>query len=138
MSPEHLLWPVMAQVALTLVVYVRLAAVKRRALASGSVDLERRGLHADAWPDDVLKVSNNLRNQFESPMLFYALVLVALVGGAVNTVAVVFAWAFVTCRLVHFYIHTGPNTQPWRFRAFTAGIVCLGGLLVVCARSLIV
>ena len=68
-------WPVLVQVLMTLLIYVRLIKVKIREMRAGKVDMERRGLHEDAWPDSVLLINNNIRNQFELPVLFYVVCL---------------------------------------------------------------
>ena len=64
---ELILLPLLAQVLLTILVYVALAVAKSRAVKRGQVDPERRALHADAWPESVQKINNNIRNQFEVP-----------------------------------------------------------------------
>ncbi|MCE3286031.1 MAG: hypothetical protein K0R70_2287, partial [Steroidobacteraceae bacterium] len=71
MSSSAMLLPVCAQVLLTLAVYVLLSVAKARALAQGEVNVARRGLYDDAWPESVVKINNNIRNQFEVPVLFY-------------------------------------------------------------------
>ena len=55
------------QILLTITVYVALVVAKSRAIQAGQVDLARRALHADAWPESVQKINNNIRNQFEVP-----------------------------------------------------------------------
>ncbi len=132
MNIAWLIAPVLIQILLSIVLYIQLAAVKFRAVKAGDADRKRTALHADGWPDYVLKVNNNIRNQFETPVLFYVLVVMAIVLGVVNTWSAIFAWAFVVSRLVHAYIHTSNNVVRHRLRAFTLGIVALVGLLAVC------
>ena len=72
---KAIFWPVLVQVLMTLLIYVRLIKVKVREMRAGKVDMERRGLHEDAWPDSVLLINNNIRNQFELPVLFYVVCL---------------------------------------------------------------
>ena len=53
MSTRNLIFvPVLVQVLLTLLIYVRLIKVKIREMKAGNVNMERRGLHEDAWPDE--------------------------------------------------------------------------------------
>ncbi len=47
------------------------------------MDLTLTALDNDAWPDEVRKVSNNIRKQFQVPVLFYVLVLALYVLGYV-------------------------------------------------------
>ena len=71
MDSKLILWPVLAHVLLVCVLYLRLKSVKSAAVRAGTVDLKRRALDSDAWPDEVRQVSNNIRNQFEAPTMFY-------------------------------------------------------------------
>lgn len=117
--------PVVGQVVLTLGVYVLLARAKSRAVRSGEVDEARRALYEDAWPESVVKVNNNIRNQFELPVLFYVLATVLWLLGAAGGFAVLVAWLFFLSRLVHAYIHLGSNYVPYRRKAFMFGAAML-------------
>ena len=121
MSGDLIFWPVAVHMLLTMAVYVRLINVKVRELKAGKVDMPRRGLHEDAWPDSVLQINNNLRNQFELPVLFYAVCIVLWGLDAVGVIALVLAWLFVLSRIVHTWIHLGSNYIPNRRRVFTVG-----------------
>ena len=109
---------------------------KKRALKNGQVDLKKTALDNDAWPDDVLKVSNNIRNQFQVPVLFYVLCFMFYVLDAVTVVALSLAWIFVLSRVVHAYIHMGANFVPARFSAFTIGFVVMVLMLIQLASVL--
>jgi hypothetical protein len=93
--------PVIIQVFLTLFVYLRLMQVKKRAAKEGRVDRVRIALRDDAWPDYVIQVNNNIRNQFELPVLFYLLATVLWLLDAVHGVAIAAATVFVVSRIVH-------------------------------------
>ncbi len=129
--------PVLIQILLTIIVFVALGIVKSRAVKLGLVDLEKRALHPDAWPDSVLKVSNNINNQFETPVLFYALALMLWAMNAVDAFALIFAWGFVVTRIVHAYIHTGSNIVPIRRMVFSIGCVFLLLLTLLCFKSVL-
>jgi hypothetical protein len=121
--------PVLGQVFLTLVLYIALAVAKTRAIKSGQVDLDRRALHGDAWPESVLKINNNIRSQFEVPVLFYVVSIVLWLLGAAGLFAQSLAWLFLTSRVAHAYIHTGSNYIPTRLAVFKFG--CLVVLLML-------
>lgn len=135
MNAEWIFWPVLAQLLLTFWVFVLLVRSKNRALQQGTVDLQRRALHDDAWPDDVLQVSNNIKNQFQTPVLFYVLCFMLWALNAVGTLALVLAWAYVATRLLHMYIHTGSNNVPARLRVFKIGVLVLLLMLLLGARA---
>src|SRR5688500_17669967 len=92
-------YPVLVMVLLTLLIYVRLIKVKVRAIRAGQVNRERQPLHEDAWPDSVLQINNNIRNQFELPVLFYVLCFVLYAMEGVGVLALVAAWVFVLSRV---------------------------------------
>jgi len=121
MNGDLIFWPVVLQMLLTMLVFVRLINVKVRELKAGKVDLPRRGLHEDAWPDSVLQVNNNIRNQFELPVLFYGVCFIVWGLEAVGVVALVLAWLFVVSRIAHTWIHLTSNYIPNRRRLFTVG-----------------
>ena len=118
---NQIFWPVIVQMLLTMLVFVRLINVKVRELKAGKVDLPRRGLHEDAWPDSVLQVNNNIRNQFELPALFYGVCFILWGLEAVGVVALVLACLFVVSRIAHTWIHLTSNYIPNRRRLFTVG-----------------
>jgi hypothetical protein len=134
MNTELLLTAMLVQVMLTIAVYVVLAIRKAKAVKNGDVDLKRAALHNDAWPDYVLLISNNIQNQFQTPVLFYALCFGFILMDAVDSLALGGAWTYVITRLVHAYVHTTTNFVPVRMRVFTLGMVALifmTGLLLV-------
>ncbi|MGH8863241.1 MAG: MAPEG family protein [Burkholderiales bacterium] len=121
MSRNLIFAPVLVQVLLTLAVYLLLVRAKIRAMKAGQVNLERRALYDDAWPESVIQINNNIRNQFELPVLFYAMAFTLWALDAVHVVALAAAWLFALSRIVHAWVHIGPNTQPLRRQAFTFG-----------------
>ncbi len=113
--------PVLVQVLLTLTVYTLLAYAKARAIKLGQVNMARRALHDDAWPENVMKINNNIRNQFEVPVVFYAASFALWALDAVGIAALVAAWLFAASRIVHAYSHIVPNYVPVRVKVFTFG-----------------
>ncbi len=96
------------------------------------MDLTRSALHDDAWPDSVRKINNNIRNQFEVPVLFYVLAFALWALDSVHEAALAAAWLFVLSRVVHAWIHIGSNVVPVRRPVFTFGwsMVLVMALLV--------
>jgi hypothetical protein len=127
-----ILYPVFAQVLLTVVVYWLLLAARARALRAagrqrGSGDI---AMGRYAWPEDAEKRAHNQRNQFELPVLFYAVTGFALVLGAADATLVALAWAFVASRIVHAAIHIGPNKVRWRGPVFILGFLIVTAMWV--------
>ena len=137
MDNEIIFLPVLVQILLTIIVFVALGVAKSRAVKLGQVDLDKRALHPEAWPDSVLKISNNINNQFETPVLFYTLAMMLWALDAVDVFAMAFAWGFVATRIVHAYIHTGSNIVPARRRVFTIGCIFLLLLAMLAFKSVL-
>jgi hypothetical protein len=114
-------YPVIVLVAMTLATYAYLLRVKVRENRAGRVNRERWTMDEDAWPDAVRQVNNNLRNQFELPVLFYVVCVVLWELEAVGAVALAAAWLFVLTRVAHAWIHLTSNRMRHRARAFQAG-----------------
>ena len=125
MMRDWIFVPVIVQVFLTLFVYLRLMQVKKRAANEGRVDRVRIALRDDAWPDYVIQVNNNIRNQFELPVLFYLLATVLWLLDAVHGVAIAAATVFVVSRIVHAGVHLSINALPPRRHLFTVGWVAV-------------
>ena len=59
------------------------------------------------------------------PVLFYVGVAFALILRKTDYIRVTLAWIFVLTRLVHAFIHLGPNVVKWRGVAYIIGVVVL-------------
>jgi hypothetical protein len=125
MTRDWIFVPVIFQVFLTLFVYLRLLQVKKRAVAEGLVDRTRVALRDDAWPDYVIQVNNNIRNQFELPVLFYVAAILLWLLDSVHGAAIGAATVFVLSRIVHAGIHLSINAVPPRRHTFTVGWVAV-------------
>lgn len=134
---EMIFLPVLLQVGLTLWLYFRLGAVKKKALQEGTVDEARRALDEDAWPNDVRQVNNAIRNQFELPVLFYLGCVLLWALELVNGITLALAFAFALSRFWHAGIHVGSNFVPNRRKAFTVGFLLLLVLYLVVAYRLV-
>ena len=114
---------VLAQVALTLILYFALVRA-RFAAAKDKANLRpEMAYDQSAWPLKARLVSNSVTSQFELPVLFYAGALFAFALGGVNWIAVILAWIFVVTRIGHALIHTGKNVVMQRFQFFFAGFI---------------
>jgi hypothetical protein len=66
-------------------------------------------------PPSVSNPSDNLKNLFEIPTLFYALILYLFVTQRVDSVYLIAAWVFVGFRVVHSIVHCTINIVVLRF-----------------------
>jgi hypothetical protein len=127
MNQVAILYPVFVQVFLTFAVLLSLAVARGRAIKTmdrprGNPDLAMGRVR---WPDDATKRAANFRNQFELPVLFYAVVAFALIVKGADLLMLILAWLFVLTRAIHAVIHVGPNKVRWRTPAFALGCLIM-------------
>lgn len=129
--------PVLAHMLLVFALFIKLGIEKTKAVRAGQVDRALAALDSQAWPEPVRKVSNSIDNQFQLPMLFYALSFIAYLSGHGGPVVVALLGLYVVSRYVHAYIHITSNYVPQRFRAFLAGTLLLLALSIMQLLSLL-
>jgi len=122
---QDILAPLFVMVALTFVLLVWMAAVRVAAVRSREVRVKEIALGQPAWPPRVQQISNCFHNQFQLPVLFYVLTILALFLRKADLLFVVMAWVFVLLRIVHAAIFVTTNHVGHRFQAFAAGAVVL-------------
>lgn len=74
--------------------------------------------------------SNNLRNLFEMPVLYFALVPLLMITHHANHIQVLLAWIFVALRALHSFIHIGPKKVMPRFIVYLASCVALSAMWI--------
>ena len=125
MNSDLIFLPVLAHIFLIFMLYIYLGRVKARAVKEGSVDRQKAALNSKEWPEYVVKVSNNLDNQFESPILFYMLSVVYYLTNNVSGILVSVMSLYVLSRYIHAYVHVTSNYVPHRFKFFVMGLLTL-------------
>nr|WP_133770004.1 MAPEG family protein [Enterovirga rhinocerotis] len=133
MSIQAILLPVFLQVLLVFALAVvmgrrRYAAVQAREVRREDVILGQKN-----WPAGAQASANAYSNQFELPVLFFALVPLAIITRKADLLFVVLSWVFVASRYVHAGIYVSSNAIPLRFGAFAVGVVALLLMWVVFA-----
>ncbi|WP_114943726.1 MAPEG family protein [Microvirga calopogonii] len=131
MSITAILLPVYVQVALTILLLLWMGSSRFGSLRAGEVKVKDIALGERNWPTRILQVQNSYHNQFELPVLFYVLVVLALITRKADMLFVVMSWMFVASRLVHAAIHTTSNRVPLRFQAFVVGVLILAAMWVI-------
>ncbi len=107
----------------------------RHAVESGSATVSQFRENRDE-PAESLYVRNNLANQFELPVLFYAVCLALFVTGGAGVAAVSLAWVFVLSRCGHAYVHVTSNRIRHRQPLFVLGFFALGAMWLLLALRL--
>jgi len=125
MTVQMVLLPVFVQVALTFALLFWMASVRRGSVSRGETKIRDIALGQPNWPDQPTQISNSYNSQFQVPLLFYVVVILAWITRQADAVFVVLEWLFVLLRIGHAYVHTTSNYVPTRFKIFAAGIFVL-------------
>jgi hypothetical protein len=112
--------PFFAMILLTLVVWVymyarRIPFIRRSGLRDDQLTPMEL---ARISPPAVANPSDNLKNLFEIPTVFYVLVLFLHVTQSVDSVYLVAAWVFVGFRALHSLVHCTINIILLRFALY--------------------
>ncbi len=129
-----LLWPMLAQIGWTFLLYTWLTVARQRAVKAGEVTLDDFARHDE--PHHVARIAYNLSNQFELPVIFYAAVVLLIATNSVTTIDIIAAWIFVAGRVVHTLVQCLTDNVPLRGQVFLinfAGVAVLVGHLALVA-----
>jgi hypothetical protein len=129
-----LLWPMLVQIGWTFMLYAWLTVARTQAVKRGEVD-HSVFAHGEE-PPHLDRITRNLANQFELPVIFYAAAVLLIATKNVTTIDVIAAWVFVAGRVIHTLVQTLTDNVPLRGRVFIinfAGVVALVGHLVLLA-----
>jgi hypothetical protein len=121
---RSLLWPLLAQIGLTCALYVWLTVARAGAVKRGEVAYSAFALGRDE-PPGIARISRNLANQFELPVIFYAMVVLLVTLGQSTLVDTVAAWVFVAGRIVHTLVQTLTDDVPLRGRVFVINFLAV-------------
>ena len=126
MEQNAIFAPVFAMILLTMIVWIymyvrRIAFIQNNNLGPDELaPLE----FARISPPHVANPSDNLKNLFEIPVLFYAVSLYLFITAQVDTIYLSAAWAFVGLRVLHSAVHCTINIVIVRFWIyFTATLI---------------
>lgn len=80
-------------------------------------------------PESVNAASNNLKNLFEMPVLFYITVLIAAQVPDYSIVSNIAAWSFVFFRVIHSVVHCINGRVMPRFICYVLSCIALFALM---------
>lgn len=115
MENTSIFWPMLVQISLSVAILFWLAWSRVSRIAKqGMAEIRKTG-----FPKHVVNAGDNYKNQFELPVLFYALCLFFVLTGGVTQAVLITAWVFVVARILHALVHLTKNIIfPYRFLAF--------------------
>jgi hypothetical protein len=138
MSVQAVFAPVFVLAVLTFVLmfwtgHLRVGAVRR-----GETRIRDIALGEPNWPVRPTQAANAFDNQFQLPVLFYVLVLIAHLTKLADFLFVILAWLFVATRVLHAGIHVTSNRVSRRFFAYLVGAIVLLIMWVMVAIRLFI
>ncbi len=137
MSIQMVLLPVFVLVGLTFVLLLSMAGARRQALVGGETKIRDIALGQPNWPVRATQIANCYANQFELPLLFYALIALALPLRHADLFIVLMSWVFVVTRFVHAGVFVTSNDLRRRSLAWFAGALVLFAMWIYFALKIL-
>jgi hypothetical protein len=125
MSTQAILLPLFVEVILTFLLWVAMATLRTRDFSTGAVRPEQIALREPNWPTRTLQFAYSFSNQFEIPVLFYVLTILAYITHLAGLIFVILAWIFVIFRILHAYVHVTSNVVRVRGALYGVAVVAL-------------
>ncbi|REL30779.1 MAPEG family protein [Thalassotalea euphylliae] len=126
---NHLLYlPLAVMIGLTILVWIYMYARRLTFLIGNQIDADRLKAPENVSqiiPAEINAASNNLKNLFEMPVLFYAVALVAIQSQDQSTLTYISAWIFVLLRVPHSMIHCLNGPVMARFVCYALSSIAL-------------
>jgi len=127
-----ILWPTFVLVALVYIVWFvmyvcRIGLMKRQPPTAEDF---ATGDAAMRYFQPVEMPANNLRNLFEMPVLYFALVPLLLIAHMANHLQATLAWAYVTLRILHSLVHIGRGQVVVRFAIYVLSCAVLAAMWI--------
>ncbi len=126
MSLRFILLPLFVEVLLTFALMLGMMVHRSGALRSGATRFEQIAMREPNWPMRANQFAYAYGNQFELPVLFYVLTILAIVTRHADLLYVVLAWVFVVLRILQAAVHVTNNNVRYR-----GGFYGLGALVLL-------
>lgn len=137
MSIQMVLLPVFVLVGLTFALLLWMVGARRNALVGGETKIRDIALGQPNWPNRATQIGNCYKNQFELPLLLYALIALALPLRHADLFIVLMSWVFVVTRFVHAGIFVTSNDLRRRSLAWFAGVLVLFAMWIYFALRIL-
>jgi hypothetical protein len=127
MQQDAIFSPFFAMILLTLIVWIYMYVRRIRFITNRKLRPEELEpiAFAQISPPSISNPSDNLKNLFEMPILFYALVLYLFLTKQVDMVYVAAAWGFVLFRTMHSAVHCTFNWVMLRFYLYLCASIAV-------------
>ena len=137
-SRRAILLPLLALVLLTAIVAVWMFRRRVAEVRARGIRVQTLATTAQMGTLEDTGASDNFRNLFETPLLFFAAALTIYAAALTSLPYVLLAWLYVALRVVHSAIQCTYNKVRHRMRAFIASIFVLWIIWALIAWDLVV
>ncbi len=131
MTIQEVLLPLFLEVILTFLLLFWLAPLRASDFSAGVARPENVALREPNWSKRSLQVAYSYSNQFELPVLFYVLTILAWVTRHADLIFVVLAWVFVIFRYLQAFVHVTSNQVRLRGAFFGVSALVLAVMWVI-------
>ncbi|MGH8050222.1 MAG: MAPEG family protein [Arenimonas sp.] len=131
-------WPAFVLVLLTISVMLRMLSTRIAQMKANKIHPQSISTSIELlakMPDT--RVSDNFRNLFETPILFYTALLFATVTQQTSPLLIALAWLYVGLRVIHSLIQCSYNKVMHRFYVFLTSVAVLMALWISMAMSIL-
>jgi hypothetical protein len=131
MTVQEVLLPLFVEVVLTFVLMFWMASLRGRDFRAGVANYDNVALREPNWSVGALKAAYSYSNQFELPVLFYVLTILAYFTHHAGFLFVALAWIFVIFRILHAYVHVTSNNVRVRGPLFGISALVLAIMWII-------
>lgn len=140
MENSSIMLPFFGVMTLSFVVWVYMYVLRLQYISANNIDANELAtpekLNA-LIPERINNPSNNLKNLFELPVLFYAVCLYLYQSNAVDPMYYYCAWAFFILRCAHSLVQCTSNVVAIRFSLYLLSSLVLWFMVLRCLWSLL-
>ncbi len=129
-AANWILLPVFGHLALIFLLFVIVSLKRMQATKVEGLSIDDLA-YAGREPELSRRWARNLDNQFQVPMLFYALVALLFATNSISQLQIALAWVFLLGRIVHTFVQVTGDNVILRGRVFTINFVALAAMWLV-------
>lgn len=125
--------PVLALMLLTFFVWCYMYFLRLQYVISNKIHAQKLATPEQCntiLPSYINKPSNNFKNLFEAPIIFYVICILSVLTEQVDNTLVNLAWSFVAGRVTHSFFHCFVSSVTARFYAYFISSLILWAMLI--------
>jgi hypothetical protein len=134
MNNTAFFWPAFTLVLLTFCVMIRMLTSRIAHMKANKIHPQSISTSAEVSAKMLdSRAADNFRNLFETPILFYVVMIFAQLAQPENKIIVTIAWIYVALRIGHSIIQCSYNKVMHRFYVFFTSVWVLLAMWIVLA-----